>query len=285
MSTTFLEATRENVEKYKDYKGIERVAEPQTCKYCGKEIYGQFLPLEACGIKMAMCSWPKCDCEGQQKEIEEQDRKARQALQEHHDQIKKEHIAELYSRSGINQRFKERTFDSYNITSENKQYFSIALKYVDTFEERIKDGNGIMFIGKSGAGKTYLACCIANNLLQKEHSVVFGTSITLLEKIKETYDTGYQYKLLDSYVNAELLIIDDLGKEKPSEWTLEKLYYIIDERYQRMKPIIVTTNYNTEELTQRLSLKDNVSTAESIISRLNEVCGGVYVDLTDQRRK
>ena len=75
-------------------------------------------------------------------------------------------------------------------------------------------------------------------------------------------------------MNCDLLIIDDLGKEKVSEWTLEKLYYVINSRYEDCLPIVITTNYDPEKLVRRLTVKDNFETAEAIVSRICEPASG-----------
>lgn len=150
-----------------------------------------------------------------------------------------------------------------------------------------KNGLGIMFVGTYGTGKTHLACSIAIELIKRKIPTIYGTAITLLSKVRQTYDSNTninEWELLDLYSNVDLLVIDDLGKEKPSEWVLEKLYHIINQRYENLKPVIITTNYDSITLTNRLSTKDNSSTVEAIVSRLNEMCTGIYMNFEDYRK-
>ena len=84
-----------------------------------------------------------------------------------------------------------------------------------------------------------------------QKSVIFGSTIKLFGIIKKSYNNEIEEnesKIISEFINCDVLIIDDLGKEKPSEWVLEKLYYIINERYEHNKPIIVTTNFSENQL-------------------------------------
>ena len=109
-----------------------------------------------------------------------------------------------------------------------------------------------------------------------------------MEKLKLGYekeaDIGY-YEVLKLYCECDLLIIDDLGKEKLSEWVLEKLFQIINARYENMLPVIITTNYNEKEIIKRLSYKNDGIAAESLVSRLNEMCLEVNMNFEDYRKK
>ena len=82
-----------------------------------------------------------------------------------------------------------------------------------------------------------------------------------------------------------MLIIDDLGKERPSEWTLEKLFTIINNRYENNLPVIITTNYNRDKLRERLANNKNYEIADSIISRLYEMCKGLAIYGNDKRKE
>ena len=122
-----------------------------------------------------------------------------------------------------------------------------------------------------GTGKTHLAASVGNYLMSQGVPVVFGTIINLLGKLKQSYTQKGQDEgeILELYSTIDLLIIDDLGKERPTEWSLEKLYTIINDRYENLKPVIITTNYNNDMLTDRLSTANNSSTAEAITSKIS----------------
>lgn len=80
-------------------------------------------------------------------------------------------------------------------------------------------------------------------------------------------------------------IILYFSKEKPSEWVLEKLYYIINERYEHNKPIIITTNFSENQLIDIFTVGKNKSSIEAIMSRLNEICLTVKIFDNDYRYK
>lgn len=139
-----------------------------------------------------------------------------------------------------------------------------------------------------GFGKTHLACSIGNELIKNGITVVYGTLINLLAELKNSYEQDNnisEMQIMKLYKNVQLLIIDDLGKEKPSEWGLEKLFTIINSRYENNLPVIITTNYNQDLLIKRLSINGEIETVKSIISRLYEMCYLVKIDDIDHRIK
>jgi DNA replication protein DnaC len=186
----------------------------------------------------------------------------------------------------MGKRFQQRTFENFAINANNQRAYEKAKDYADNFLN-LEEGIGLMFVGDYGTGKTHLAAAIANDLLNNGIPVVFGTLSTLLGAIKKTWsDEKYdEHDIEDIYQTVDLLVIDDLGKEQVSEWTLSKLYSMINDRYENCRSVIITTNFGEGELIERLSTKDNKSTAESIVSRLIEMCSGVLLVGEDFRRK
>ena len=143
-------------------------------------------------------------------------------------------------------------------------------------------------VGNNGVGKTHLACSIANELIKNGIPIIYGTLINLLAELRNSYDSDNnisEMEIIKLYEKVDLLIIDDLGKEKPSEWGLEKLFTIINSRYENNLPVIITTNYNQNSLAERLSLNGEIETAKSIISRLYEMCYLVKINDIDHRIK
>ena len=201
---------------------------------------------------------------------------------------KKSKLQKLLDYSNLGERFFEKNFESYQVNNNNVKAFETAKKFISNFEIADKRGTGIIFYGPYGVGKTHLACSIANELIKMQKSVIFGSTIKLFGIIKKSYNNEIEEnesKIISEFINCDVLIVDDLGKENPSEWVLEKLYYIINERYEHNKPIIVTTNFSENQLIDIFTVGKNRSSIEAIMSRLNEICLTVKIFDNDYRYK
>lgn len=269
----------------------EEPPKPTKCRFCGKTLYyTAFVSMgrvivwnrshpQRCDCTEATAYWAKYDAEKErQKEETElaEQRRVRQAR-----------IDRLIGNSGLKKRFLSRTFDSFEVNLQNRAAFETAKAYVEQFDRYAANGKGIYFEGTCGTGKTHLAAAIALGVLQKGVPVVFKTSIDMLADIKRTYGNTLvsESEVLSIYRTADLLIIDDLGKEQCTEWSVPVLYSIINERYENMLPTIITTNYNEDGLIKRLTPNGgDRATAEAIISRLWECTDVVTMAWADYRR-
>lgn len=265
--------------------------EPIQCEFCGSKLE----PIGRRAISRAeierWSGYQDCQCrqavakrEAERIAEEMRRREEEEAERRYEFQLR---VKRLFDQSKMGERFKRRTFSNYNVTSENRAAYETAVKYASNFQKYKEDGIGLIFNGTCGTGKTHLAAAIANHLINNGIPVVFGTTITLLSKLKESYDHATkesESKIIDLYSTVDLLILDDLGKERPGEWTLEKLYLIINSRYENNLPIVVTTNYTIDELADRLTTNSNFDAGEAITSRLWEMCRGVLCDWQDYRK-
>lgn len=131
-----------------------------------------------------------------------------------------------------------------------------------------KTSTGLLFTGQVGSGKTYLACCIANELITNRKPVLFLVVPDFLDSIKATYNAKtYQYtehELVDGAKRVPVLIMDDLGAHNYTEWTKNKLYSIINYRLNHYLPTVITTNISLEDLAEYIG--------ERTTSRLFQMC-------------
>lgn len=174
----------------------------------------------------------------------------------------------------------------YPDTPERRRCYDTAKTYADSFPQRAERGEGLYIEGTYGTGKTHLAAAIALQLIGCGVPVVCKTSGDLLADIKEAFDSGdaTEYEILKAYKTVDLLIVDDLGKEQCTEWSVSTLYAILNDRYEDMKPTIITTNYNADELVRALTPKGGDGTkARAIISRLREVSTVITMAWPDYR--
>ena len=126
-----------------------------------------------------------------------------------------------------------------------------AQRYAELFPQHLKDGMGLLYYGNVGTGKTFLAACIANALLAQGYRVRLTNFATLADEMWAVPDKAAYIADLCKY---DLLILDDLGVERKSEYMQEMVYKIVNARYVAGAPVIVTTNLTPDELTKAESL-------------------------------
>lgn len=267
------------------------VPKPEKCKYCGKTLYYECVVL----MGQAMI-WnlekPRCDCEKAVAFWKEWDAKQEKIKKEkeltEEQERKKQKIESILGKSGIKKRYLSRTIESFAVTAENKKSFDIATDYIKNFKKYSAQGKGLYLEGPCGTGKTHLAIAIALAIINTGVPVICKTSIDILSDIKRCYERNSEVteeEVLEAYKNVDLLIIDDLGKEQVTEWSVPVLYSILNERYEALLPTIITTNYNTTALAEKLSAKGDAETATAIISRFVESSKRVTMSWADYRRK
>lgn len=142
----------------------------------------------------------------------------------------------------------------------------IAKWYVDTWKERKAQNDGLLLWGSIGTGKTFFAGCIANALIEQGESVL----MTNFSKILNTLSgmcSEEKNEFIASLMRYSLLIIDDLGIERNTEYAKEQVYNIIDERYKAKLPLIVTTNLTLDDLKDSIEL-----TQRRIYDRILSLC-------------
>ena len=167
------------------------------------------------------------------------------------------------------------TFDKDNGINPEMAY---AHKYVENWEDMKANSSGLLLWGNVGTGKSFFAGCIANALLEKGVPVLMTNFSRILNTL-----TGMHFEdrnqFIDSLNRYSLLIIDDLGIERNSEFALEQVFNVIDSRYRSKKPLIVTTNLTLTELNSAPDVAHR-----RIYDRILERCAPIRINTRNIRQ-
>lgn len=177
--------------------------------------------------------------------------------------------------------FEEANMANWTFANDDRQNEKISnamQRYVENFTEFRRDGKGLLLYGTVGTGKSYHAASIANALIDKGYSCLMTNFARLTNKIQGMFEGKQEY--IDSLNKYSLLIIDDLGVERKTEYMAEQVYNIIDARYRSGLPFIITTNLTWEELT-----KPSDIAYSRIYDRVVERCFPVEVKGVSRRRQ
>jgi DNA replication protein DnaC len=199
-----------------------------------------------------------CRCAAEKLEKEREEHRIKEELLN----IQKMKSAGLQDRAFYNY-----IFDRCDASQENAIY---AKRYVEHFSEMVQAGQGLLFWGNVGTGKTFLAGCIANALLEQKIPVLMTSFPKILNALGGLYSSE-RNAYLTSLNRYTLLVIDDMGIERESQYTIETIYTVIDERYKSKKPFIITTNIQLEILKKPQDLEH-----ARIYDRIMERCMPVY---------
>lgn len=150
----------------------------------------------------------------------------------------------------------------------------VCRRYLTNFPEMLKAGKGLLLFGPVGTGKTYLATCIANGVIDLGYSA-YVTNFTRIGN--KLFNLSDKQAYIDGLNDYQLLVVDDLAAERNTEYMSEVVWNVIDTRIRAKLPIIITTNLSSEEL------KTGDLTRQRIFSRLYEMCLFVEVTGTDRR--
>ena len=186
------------------------------------------------------------------------------------DQLRRQRLAA----ASIPYRYKNKSIDSFKGNDKKRKALRNEAKaYVKSFKPRRKNEakQGLLFIGCTGCGKTHLAVGILRAVIDKGNTGYFCNVVDFFMRLRDTYygDTTYdEMDMIDKVNSVDLLVLDDLGAEKPSEWMRDRLYTLVNRRYESNLPLLVTSNM--EDLVE---LTDHVG--ERIVSRLCEMCAVV----------
>lgn len=191
---------------------------------------------------------------------------------------------EELKRQENNERNRQRCFgDAKEIdcrfeTSRETDLIKVARNYMDNFETMKSKSKGLLLYGISGTGKSHAAACIANALIDKGYTAYMSKFEEIIARIQESFEGRHKY--LNSLNDYSLLVIDDLGAERQSNYMQSQVFNIIDTRYKSGKPFIITTNLTAEEMKKPADVNN-----ARIYDRVLEVCHPVEAKGVSFRRQ
>lgn len=211
------------------------------CRKCGEKtsiFFGDTRRIVRCLCK---CGKIEKEREEKQKEIEEKQKRFR----------------ELQDNSLLSERYKGISFDTTYLDRDESfvTAFNRCKKYCEVSKEVYEKGKGIYLFGQSGTGKSHLMACMVNELSKQNYTCLFTNFFKIIQTIHKTFSRGAYAEsiFLNKLQTIDFLFIDDLGTERvqnngEDNWVQERVYDILNDRYNAMKPTIFSSNLSKAEL-------------------------------------
>lgn len=212
------------------WTAAELGVKPIYCPICGKEKTWRKGVILGMLLKVPIM----CQCEA---DLEEEIKRQEEA------KAKQDRIKRVLALSNLGERFKNASFETWVHTPGTESCFGAMKNYAEEFSKKTE--TGFCIYGRAGNGKSHLAAALVNAVIHKGYTAVFIEVPDLFSQIKATYGAeseGSEDKILRSLSHCDLLVLDDAGAERPSEWVQEKFYQIINARYKDHLPVVITTN-------------------------------------------
>lgn len=166
----------------------------------------------------------------------------------------KRDIESRFSISNLGERFTESTFEAFKPLDGTEKAIEHCRNYANTFP--MYGADSLMIWGEPGNGKSHLAAAVAHTVQSKGHTIVFQTMPELLERIRQTFNDRSNKEterdIMRALHDCELLVLDDVGAEKLSDWVQDVLFRIVDGRYRQKRPIFYTTNLKPSDLKEKV---------------------------------
>jgi DNA replication protein DnaC len=180
----------------------------------------------------------------------------------------------------IPRKYRGVSFDRAPVTSLSPDVVRPVRAFVRDIEANLGAGRGLWFMGDVGTGKTTLAMLVSKAAIDAGRSVAIYSVPHLLAEIRDTYDRDPGERSYMDFFNrlvaVDLLHLEDLGTEKRTDWVLEQLYSLVNERYEQQRSILVTTNLSVPDLEEQIGART--------VSRIVEMCGDPLPLYGDDRR-
>ena len=160
--------------------------------------------------------------------------------------------------------------------------------FIASWPGQLQQGTGLLIVGPCGTGKTHLAVAALQEIIAQEKpgKLLFRNFQELVQDLQasfESSDSPKKSEILQPLLDADLLVLDELGSQKPTAWVQDILYYVINSRYNDMKPTIFTSNYYDDPPAGTESLRDRIGA--QLRSRLYEMAATVGITVKVDYRK
>ena len=268
-----------------------------VCPFCGEKILtalGLFVSEDANDPRYAAIIGLKsvCECETAKRTAEEE--KLAQDAKEREIQAEKEakRTKRIFEASGMPAKWKEERSLKYWRQDEpsQREAYAAAVEFGKALMQR-QEPESLYIVGDIGTGKTFLSSCLCADLMRKGKRIMWRNMSEILREIRACFNGKQtnEVETIRGFISPPVLVLDDLGKERPTEWAVEQLFSIINGRYDEGKPLIVTTNYGSEDLVKRLTPRPDVNgyaddtTARAIVDRLRGVAKCVKLEGKSKR--
>jgi DNA replication protein DnaC len=192
--------------------------------------------------------------------------------QEHQNKVRR-----LLRQSGIGVRHQEATFDTFEATADSRPVLGVCRQFVEDFPDH---GKGLTLAGPSGTGKTYLAVAITRALIERGILAVIVNVPRLFLAFRSSFQGTEPHRFedqLDLVTTCDHLVLDDLGRERLTDWVLETLYLVVNARYADRLATTITTNLDLDALRLRLG--------EPLVDRLAETNQAYWCQWPSWRRR
>ncbi|WP_415750760.1 ATP-binding protein [Erysipelothrix rhusiopathiae] len=234
------------------------------CKTCNERIDGKPIPMLDKKL-MIIRNFCKCDRD-RQEQIKLREKQLEQ------DRLRQNCFIAKNQRSY--------TFENTDEDTD-KEIIKKAKNYVKHFEEMRKDNVGLLLYGNVGSGKTYIACSIANAIITEySYTVKMRNFAQILNDLQKGGFNLDRNEYIEQITNPTLLILDDFGIERNTEYALEQIYNVVNARYLKARPTLITTNLNFKDIEKE---QEDIMLGR-IYSRIIEMCLPLRVIGVDRRK-